>query len=94
MKKLLGTTFNLRRKTATKSIDIGDYGTLDEAKASMVNHFNITPKRGNIEYIIREENLEDYDGVIMRSFSITLSGGGKSTFYKRYTRQELEIMTA
>lgn len=90
MKTLIGTVYNVRRKNTTKSMSIGDYNTLNEAKAAMLEHYIVTPKRGKFEYIINEEKLYDIDGIKMRMFEISLSGGG--AFYKRYTRSELDAI--
>jgi len=87
MKTLIGTVYNVRRKSATKSMSVGDYNTLNEAKAAMLEHYTTTPKRGKFEYIINEEKLYDIDGIKMRMFA-PLSGGG--AFYKCYTRSELD----
>ena len=86
MKTLIGTVYNVRRKSATKSTSVGDYNTLSEARAAMLEHYTVTPKRGKFEYIINEEKLYDIDGIKM--FEISLLGEG--AFYKRYTRSELD----
>ena len=88
MKTLIGTIYNVRRKSATKSMSIGDYNTLNEAKAAMMEHYTATPKRGKFEYIISEEKLYDFDGIKMRKFEMSVSGGG--AFYKRYARSEID----
>ena len=90
MKTSIGTVYNVRSKNATKSPSVGDYNTLNEAKAAMLKHYTVTPKRGKFEYIINEEKLYDIDGIKMRMFEISLSGGG--TFYKCYTRSELDAI--
>mgnify|MGYP000860151970 CR=1 FL=1 len=88
MGNIIGTVYNVRRRNATKSATVGDYNTLDEAQSAMMQHYQNTPKRGNFQYIINEENLEDFGGTVMRVFNITLSG--KGNFYHVYTRAELD----
>lgn len=92
MGKKLGKVFNVSRipKTA-KAVNIGDFETLEQAEKAMMEHFNSTPKRGEFYYTIREDELKDIGGTIMRMFSITLSGGAGS-YYKKYFPAELKEM--
>lgn len=91
MGKEIKVVFNVKRSNTTKITNVGDFETLEEAKKAMVNHFNATPKRGNFEYTIRQEHLEDCNGIIMRVFStMLLSKKEGDDFYKRYSRAEIE----
>ncbi len=93
MGKSLGFIFNVRRGTATgKSVNIGDYKTLEEAEAAMLQHYHETPKRGKFEYVISEEELEDIGGVTFRKFCMTLYGDGKRNYYKKYSAEELKAI--
>ena len=92
MKEYIKTVYNVRRIGVTKTITVGDYLSLEEAERNMVNHYNTTPKRGRFDYCIMEEELWNYDGVVAKEFSSSLSGRGKCNFYKRYTMQEIELL--
>jgi len=86
----LGTVYNVTRSTATKNQNIGDYQTIEEATAAMIEHYKNTPKRGNISYRVSQETLEDIGGVVMRYFTMCLSGKGEQSYYKKYGRPELD----
>jgi hypothetical protein len=94
MGKEIKVVYNVERSNTTKTTKVGDFDKLENAKKAMVNHFNITPKRGNFEYTICQEHLEDCNGIIMRTFSRTLfSKNENDDFYKRYSRAEIEKMS-
>lgn len=88
MAKILGKVYNVRKNTSTTAVGIGDYQTLEEAEAAMLEHFRTNPKRGNISYRICEEEICEIDGGRYRSQTFAISGGG-SSFYKRYIAKEL-----
>lgn len=93
MGKSLGYVFNVRRSTATgKSVNVGDFKTLEEAEAAMKKHYTETPKRGKFYYVISEEELEDIGGVIVRKFCTALYGDGKRNYYKKYSAEELKAI--
>jgi len=90
MSTKLGTVYNVTRSTATKSQNVGDYQTIEEATAAMIEHYKNTPKRGNISYQVGQDTLEEIGGVVMRYFTINISGKGEQSYYKKYNRVELD----
>ena len=73
------------RYTKTKSVAVGGYDTEDDAKAAMIEHFRITPKRGNFYYRITQERLREIDGIMFRELD-------SSSPSWRYTREQLEAI--
>lgn len=85
--------FHVTRATKTgKSVDVGDFDTVEKAHAAMLKHYKETPKRGNFYYRISEEELEEINGVVYRKFCMVLCGGG-SPYNKRFTRDDLKKLT-
>ena len=51
--------FNVSRSTKTgKTVNVGDFPTVEQAQAAMLSHYKATPKRGDFRYRIFEEELE------------------------------------
>ena len=70
--------FNVSRSTKTgKTVNVGDFPTVEQAQAAMLSHYKVTPKRGDFRYRIFEEELEEINGVTFRKFCLVLSGGNK-----------------
>lgn len=94
MGQVIGKVFNVQRvpKTA-KSVTVGDFDTLEQAKAAMLEHYKTNPKRGNFFYRISEDELEDVGGTVMRKFTISLAGDD-GPYYKRFSMGELKEMVA
>jgi hypothetical protein len=71
--------FNVSRSTKTgKTVNVGDFPTVEQAQAAMLSHYKATPKRGDFRYRIFEEEL-------------VLSGGNKP-YSKSYTPAELKAL--
>mgnify|MGYP000853416492 CR=1 FL=1 len=52
--------FNVSRSTKTgKTVNVGDFPTVEQAQAAMLSHYKATPKRGDFRYRIFEEELEE-----------------------------------
>lgn len=84
------TIFNVSRSTATgKAVNVGDFDTVEQAQAAMLNHYRETPKRGKFMYRICEEELEEIDGIVFRKICVVLSNN-KQSYYKRFTADELK----
>lgn len=90
MSTKLGTVYNVTRSMATKSQNVGDYQTVEEAIAAMIEHYKNTSKRGNILYRISQDTLEEIGGIVMRYFTVSVSGKGEQPYYKKYNRAELD----
>lgn len=59
--------FNVSRSTKTgKTVNVGDFPTVEQAQAAMLSHYKVTPKRGDFRYRIFEEELEEINGVTLR----------------------------
>lgn len=55
--------FNVSRSTKTgKTVNVGDFPTVEQAQAAMLSHYKVTPKRGDFRYRIFEEELEEISG--------------------------------
>ena len=84
--------FNVSRSTKTgKTVNVGDFPTVEQAQAAMLSHYKVTPKRGDFRYRIFEEELEEINGVTFRKFCLVLSGGNKP-YSKSYTTAELKAL--
>lgn len=84
------TVFNVSRTTKTgKTVNIGDFDTVAQAQAAMMDHYNATPKRGKFRYCIREDELEMIDGIMFRRTCLVINGDSKP-YYKSYTPEELK----
>lgn len=81
----MATVYTVRKHLKTKSVNVGSFDTMDEARAAMIKHFNSTPKRGSFHYFIHEEELRDAGGYILRSTDLS-----KPCY--RYSREMLEAM--
>ena len=47
--------FNVSRSTKTgKTVNVGDFPTVEQAQAAMLSHYKVTPKRGDFRYRIFE----------------------------------------
>lgn len=58
--------FNVSRSTKTgKTVNVGDFPTVEQAQAAMLSHYKVTPKRGDFRYRIFEEELEEINGVTL-----------------------------
>ena len=54
------TVFHVSRSSKTgKTVNVGDFDTLDAAREAMLSHYKVTPKRGNFYYRISEDELVD-----------------------------------
>lgn len=43
--------FNVSRSTKTgKTVNVGDFPTVEQAQAAMLSHYKVTPKRGDFRY--------------------------------------------
>ena len=84
--------FHVARATKTgKTVNIGDFDTVEQAHAAMLAHYSATPKRGQFYYRISEEELEEIGGVKLRRFCMVLTGGDKP-YNKRFDGAELKAM--
>lgn len=90
--KMSERIFNVSRSTKTgKTVNVGDFPTVEQAQAAMLSHYKATPKRGDFRYRIFEEELEEINGVTFRKFCLVLSGGNKP-YSKSYTPAELKAL--
>jgi hypothetical protein len=78
--------YNVSRFTASKSTNVGDFETIDQAEAAMIEHYKATPKRGKFRYTINEEDLEEKNGMVTRSFVLF------QNYNKRYNAEQLAEM--
>lgn len=86
--------FHVVRSTKTgKTVNVGDFDTVEQAHEAMLKHYKETPKRGQFCYRISEEELEEIDGVMFRSFCLVLSGGNKP-YNKRFDSAELKMLAS
>jgi len=84
--------FHVCRSTKSgKTVDVGDFETVKQAREAMLKHYRETPKRGKFWYSISEEELREISGVVFRSFSMVFSDGGRP-YFKRFTADELRSM--
>lgn len=81
------TVYCVTRRQATKSIDIGDFDTPEQARHAMFDHYHVTPKRGTFYYSIMEMKTGTSAGGF-RYHSITISGKDRQ-FYERWTADRL-----
>lgn len=85
------TVFHVSRSSKTgKTVNVGDFDTLDAAREAMLSHYKVTPKRGNFYYRISEDELEEIGGVMMRRTCLVISGNGP--YNKKFTAEELKQM--
>lgn len=90
MKKIV---FHVSRATKTgKTVNVGDFDTLEMAKSAMLEHFNATPKRGKFWYSISEDTLKDIGGVTFRETCVCIGGNGP--YRKTFLPDELKILAA
>lgn len=86
--------FHVTRSTKTgKTVNIGDFDTVEQAHEAMLKHYKETPKRGQFYYRISEEELKEIDGVVFRSFCLVLAGGGRP-YNKRFDSAELKTLAS
>ncbi len=86
--------FHVTRSTKTgKTVDIGDFDTVEQAHEAMLKHYRETPKRGQFYYRISEEELKEIDGVVFRSFCLVIAGGNRP-YNKRFDSAELKAMAS
>jgi hypothetical protein len=84
--------FNVSRTTKTgKPVNVGDFDTVEEAQAAMLNHYKAAPKRGQFRYRIREEELEEINGIMFRKTCLVI-GGDNGPYYKSYAPEELKLL--
>ncbi len=84
--------FHVSRFTKTgKGTSVGDFDTVEQAKAAMLEHYKSTPKRGRFGYSITEEEIEEINGYAYRTFSMVISGGNRP-YYKRFMADELKAL--
>ncbi len=82
--------FHVSRSTKTgKSVSVGDFDTVEQAKEAMLEHYKKTPKRGKFRYSISEQDLETVNGIVFRKLCMVLSSGSKP-FFKYFTADELK----
>lgn len=93
MAKVIGNVYAVRRNTATTNTRLGDFATKEEAENFMINHYRSTPKRGKINYTIIAEELKELDGVVFRSYTLAMYGGGGS-YFKRYYPKDIDELYA
>ncbi len=87
------TVFHVSRSSKTgKTVNVGDFDTLDAAREAMLSHYKATPKRGIFYYRISEDELEEIGGVMMRRTCLVISGRGP--YNKKFTAEELKQMVA
>ena len=85
------TVFHVSRSSKTgKTVNVGDFDTLDAAREAMLSHYKVTPKRGNFYYRISEDELVEIGGVMMRRTCLVISGNGP--YNKKFTAEELKQM--
>ena len=86
--------FHVARSTKTgKTMNVGDFDTVELAHEAMLKHYKETPKRGQFYYRISEEELKEINGVVFRSFCLVLAGGNKP-YNKRFDSAELKAMAS
>lgn len=83
------TVFHVSRATKTgKTVNVGDFDTLAEARAAMLAHFNATPKRGKFWYSISEDTLKEIGGVLFRETCFCFGDNGP--YRKTFLPDELK----
>ena len=76
--------FHVTRSTKTgKTVNIGDFDTVEQAHEAMLKHYKETPKRGQFFYRISEEELKEINGVMFRSFCMVIANGNRP-YNKRF----------
>ncbi len=85
--RIVERVFSVHRQTKTKGEHVGDFKNLIEAEQAMVQHYTVSPKRGKIEYVIAEEDIEEIGGVLYRAFTVS-----KNRFYKCYSAAKVKEM--
>lgn len=86
------TIYNVTRSTATgKRVNVGDFETIDAARAAMVEHYKQTPKRGKFAYTITQQELREIGGVLMRIQTLVICGENRP-YYHKFTPEELKAM--
>lgn len=84
--------FHVCRSTNTgKTVDVGDFDTVEQAQEAMLKHYKETPKRGKFWYSISEEELKEINGVVFREFGMVLFGDNKP-YFKRFMADELKSL--
>ncbi len=84
--------FHVTRSTKTgKTVDVGDFDTVEQAHEAMLKHYKETPKRGKFWYTIGQEELEDVGGVVYRKISVILYGDDRP-YRKRFMPDELKAL--
>lgn len=84
--------FHVTRSTKTgKTVNVGDFDTVEQAHEAMLKHYKETPKRGQFFYRISEEELKEINGVMFRSFCMVITNGNRP-YNKRFDSTELKTM--
>lgn len=82
------TVFHVYKSNKSrKTVIVGDFDTLEEAREAMLKHYRSTPKRGQFWYVISEDNLREVGGVLFRE---TCYGDG--SYHKTFTANELKTV--
>lgn len=89
MRKII---YNVTRSTsAGKHVNVGDFDSIQAARAAMIEHYRHTPKRGKFAYTITQQELQDIGGQLMRVQYFVLCGENKA-YYRKYLAAELGAM--
>lgn len=84
--------FHVARSTKTgKTVDVGDFDTVEQAHVAMLEHYKGTPKRGKFWYRITEEELMELGGVMYRRFCIVTSKKNRP-YIKKFTAEDLKAL--
>lgn len=86
--------FHVTRSTKTgKSVDVGDFDTVEQAQKAMLKHYRETPKRGQFCYRITEEELKEIGGVVYRQFCLVIAGGNRP-YNRRFDGKEMKELAS
>ena len=84
--------FNVSRSTKTgKTVNVGDFPTVEQAQAAMLSHYKVTPKRGDFRYRIFEEELEEINGVTFRKYGHIISCEACGSYFSADKLHDEEI---
>lgn len=84
--------FHVTRSTKTcGTVNVGDFDTVEQAYAAMLEHYKGTPKRGKFCYRISEEELVELGGVMCRRFCMVTSKENRP-YNKKFTGEELKAL--
>lgn len=84
--------FHVTRSTKTgRTVNVGDFDTVEQAHAAMLEHYKGMQKRGKFWYRISEEELEEINGIMYRKLCMVISEKN-GPYNKKFTGEELKTL--